>query len=113
MVGAGRRVIMTEVTVPAAARRRAAFIEILQRPHLGSAAASVLVEVDGEKLVDGQAVLALQRAGPDDGRSRAVDMVSGSILARTGSSLKVMVAGERGCGRYASERTRLHGMDWC
>ena len=39
--------IMEEVTVPDAARRRAAFIEILQRLHLGSAAASILVVVDG------------------------------------------------------------------
>jgi hypothetical protein len=104
---------MEEVTVPVAARRRAAFIELLQRHLLGSEAASVLVAVDGEKLVDGQAVLALQRADPDDGRSRAVGMVSGRILARAGSSLKPMVAGELGCGRYGSERTRLHGMDWC
>ena len=104
---------MTEMMMPDAARRRAAFIELLQRHLLGSEAASVLVAVDGEKLVDGQAVLALQRADPDDGRSRAVGMVSGRILARAGSSLKPMVAGELGCGRYGSERTRLHGMDWC
>ena len=84
--------------MPDAARRRAAFIEILQRLHLGSAAASVLVEVDGEKLVDGQAVLALQHAGPDDGRSRAVGMVCVRIQAGTVSTLKAMVAGERGCG---------------
>ena len=41
------------------------------------------------------------------GRSRAVCMVSGRILARTVSALKAMVAGERECGRYASERRRV------
>ena len=54
-VGAGRRSIMTEVTVPTAARRRAAFIEILWRLHLGSAEASILVAVDGWKVVSGLA----------------------------------------------------------
>ena len=104
---------MAEMTVLVAAGRRAAFDGMVMLQQRRSAAVGDLSEKDGEKEVDGQAVLALQRAGPDDGRSRAVDMVSGRILARTGSSLKVMVAGERGCGRYASERTRLHGMDWC
>ena len=47
--------IMEEVTVPDAARRRAAFIAILQRLHLGSAAASILVAVDSWKVVSGLA----------------------------------------------------------
>ena len=58
-----------------------------------------LSEQDGEKVVDGQAVLDLQRAGQDYGRSRAEGMVPGRVLARTGSGLKAMVAGERDCGR--------------
>ena len=43
--------------MPAAARRRAASIDILQRLHLVSAAASILVAVDGWKVVGGLAVL--------------------------------------------------------
>ena len=68
---------------------------------------SEMSEHDGEKLVDGQAVFDIQCAGQDDGRNRAEGMVPGRVLARTGSGLKAMVAGERGCGRYASERRRV------
>jgi hypothetical protein len=39
--------VMTKMMMPDAARRRAALIELLQRVHLGSEAASVLVEVHG------------------------------------------------------------------
>ena len=40
---------MAEMTMPDAARRRADLIELLQPVHLGSEAASVLVEVHGWK----------------------------------------------------------------
>ena len=43
--------LVTEMMMPDAARRRAALIELLQRVHLGSEAASVLVEVHGWNVV--------------------------------------------------------------
>ena len=104
---------MTEMTVLVAARWRAAFDGPMTPQQRRSEAVARLSEHDGEKVVDGQAVLDLQRAGQDDGRNRAGGMVHERVLARTGSDVKAMVAGERGCGRYAAERARLHGMDWC
>jgi hypothetical protein len=99
VVGATRRGIVTEVTVLVAARWRAAFDGIMTPQQRRSEAVARLSEHDGEKVVDGQAVLDLQRAGQDDGRSRAGGSVSGRVLAGTGSALKATVAGERDCRR--------------
>ena len=104
---------MAEMTVLVAAGRRAAFGRVVMLQQQRSAAVADLSEQDGEKVVDGQAVLDLPHAGQDDGRSRAGGSMSGRVLAGTGSALKAMVAGERARGRYASRRARLHGMDWC
>ena len=90
---------MTEKTVLAAARWRAAFDGLMTPQQRRSEAVARLSEHDGEKVVDGQAVLDLQRAGQDDGRSRAGGSVSGRVLAGTGSALKATVAGERDCRR--------------
>ena len=89
---------MAEMAVSHSARLRAAFDELMTRQQRRRQAMTELSEHGGEKLVDGQADLALQRAGPDDDRSRAVGMVCGRIQAGTVSTLKAMVAGERGCG---------------
>ena len=90
---------MAEMTVSVVARWRAAFDRLMTLQQRRSEAVARLSEQDGEKVVDGQAVPDLQRAGQDDGRSRAEGSVSGRVLARTGSALKAMVAGERDCGR--------------
>ena len=90
---------MAEMTVSVVARWRAAFDRLMTLQQRRSEAVARLSEQDGEKVVDGQAVPDLQRAGQDDGRSRAGGSVSGRVLARTGSALKAMVAGERDCGR--------------
>ena len=92
---------MAEMTVSVVARWRAAFDRLMTLQQRRSEAVARLSEQDGEisKVVDGQAVPDLQRAGQDDGRSRAGGSVSGRVLAGTGSALKAMVAGERGCGR--------------
>ena len=57
---------MTEMTVLAAARWRAAFDGLMTPQQRRSEAVARLSEHDGEKVVDGQAVLDLQRAGQDD-----------------------------------------------
>ena len=75
-VGAGRRGIMTEVTVLVAARRRAAVGRLMQRGRRSSAAVAEQTEYASEKLAHGQAVLDLQRAGQDDGRGRAWESLS-------------------------------------
>jgi hypothetical protein len=62
--------VMAEMTSPDSARLRAAVGGVLTRQERKSEVMAELSEQDGEKLVDGQAVLALQRA---DGRSRAVE----------------------------------------
>ena len=113
--GTGRRHVMAEMTVSDSGRLRAALDKLItgKQCTCRSQAVAEQSEHDGEKLVDGQAVLDLQRAGQDDDRNRAGGMVHERVLARTGSDVKAMVAGERGCGRYAAERARLHGMDWC
>ena len=90
---------MAEMNVPVSAGRRAAFDGIMARQQRRSASVAELNEHDGEKVVDGQAVLDLQRAGQDDGRNRARGSVSGRVLAGTGSGVKAMVAGERDCRR--------------
>ena len=90
---------MAEMTVSVVARWRAAFDRLMTLQQRRSEAVVRLSEQDGEKVVDGQAVPDLQRAGQDDGRSRAGGSVSGRVLAGTGSALKAMVAGERDCGR--------------
>ena len=90
---------MAEMTVSVVARWRAAFDRLMTLQQRRSEAVARLSEQDGEKVVDGQAVPDLQRAGQDDGRSRAGGSVSGRDLAGTGSALKAMVAGERDCGR--------------
>ena len=90
---------MAEMTVSVVARWRAAFDRLMTLQQRRSEAVARLSEQDGEKVVDGQAVPDLQRAGQDDGRSRAGGSVSGRVLAGTGSALKAMVAGERDCGR--------------
>ena len=92
---------MAEMTVSDSGRLRAALDELIHVTwqQRRSRAVAEKSEHDGEKLVDGQAVLDLQRTGQDDGRNRAGGMVHERVLARTGSDLKAMVAGERGCGR--------------
>ena len=90
---------MAEMTVLVAAGRRAAFYWMVMLQQRRSAAVGDLSEKDGEKEVDGQAVLDLQRAGQDDGRSRAGGSMSGRVLAGTRSALKAMVAGKRARGR--------------
>ena len=62
---------MTEMTVLVAARWRAAFDGPMTPQQRRSEAVARLSEHDGEKVVDGQAVLDLQRAGQDDGRITA------------------------------------------
>ena len=87
-VGAGRRGIMTEVTVQVSARRRAAVGRLMQRGRRSSAAVAKQTEYAGEKLAHGQAVLDLQRAGHDHGRGRAWDRCQGGSwrgLGRAGS----------------------------
>ena len=56
---------MIKMMMPDAARRRAALIELLQRVHLGSEAASVLVEVHGWKVVGSLAGCHRRCASPD------------------------------------------------
>ena len=90
---------MAEMTVSVVARWRAAFDRLMTLQQRRSEAVARLSEQDGEKVVDGQAVPDLQRAGQDDGRSRAGGSVSGRVLAGTGSALKATVAGERDCRR--------------
>ena len=57
MVGASRRGIVTEATVLVAAGRRAALDGLMTLQQRRSASAAELSEQDGEKVVDGQAVL--------------------------------------------------------
>ena len=85
---------MAEITVLVAA-----FDGMVMLQQRRSAAVGDLSEKDGEKEVDGQAVLDLPRAGQDDGRSRAGGSMSGRVLAGTRSALKAMVAGKRARGR--------------
>ena len=110
-VGAGRRGIMTEVTVLVAARRRAAVGRLMQRGRRSSAAVAEQTEYASEKLAHGQAVLDLQRAGHDHGRGRAWESVSRRVLARAGSGWVGRVAAGLGLGRQGRERSRL-AEDW-
>ena len=56
---------MAELTVPAAALQRAALIELGQRVHLGSDAASIIVEGDGWKVAGGLAGCHQRRGSAD------------------------------------------------
>ena len=71
--GTGRRHVMAEMTVSDSGRLRAALDELIHVTwqQRRSRAVAEKSEHDGEKLVDGQALLDLQRAGQDHGRGRA------------------------------------------